>query len=124
MDVSYKHLNEICKSVTGSTAKEVIDNLLILESKRHLAVSDISIKELSYEVGFDEPTNFVKYFKRHTQQSPAQFRKSLAVSNRFEIYHFLEKINLYLSSVLLYTFFDKFHRLTQILKVDHIFSRR
>lgn len=78
MAISYKHLNEICKAVTGSTAKEVIDNLLVLETKRQLAVSDVSIKELTYQLGFDEPTNFVKYFKRHTHQSPAQFRKSLA----------------------------------------------
>lgn len=79
MGISYKHLNEICKSVTGNTAKEVIDNLLVLEGKRHLAVSDISVKELSYKLGFDEPTNFVKYFKKHTQTSPSQFRKSLTV---------------------------------------------
>lgn len=77
MAVSYKHLNEICKSVTGHTAKEVIDNTVVLEIKRRLAISDISIKELAYEVGFDEATNFVKYFKKHTQQSPTQFRKSL-----------------------------------------------
>lgn len=77
MSVSYKHLNEICKSVTGSTAKEVIDNLLVLEIKRRLAISDTPITELTYELGFDEPTNFVKYFKKHTLHSPSQFRKNL-----------------------------------------------
>lgn len=77
MHISYKHLNEICKSVTGKTAKEIIDNYLILEIKRQLAISDISIKELTYTLGFDEPTNFVKYFKRHSGLSPAQFRKGL-----------------------------------------------
>ena len=77
MAISYKHLNEICKSVTGSTPKEIIDNYLILEIKRYLAVSDISVKELTYQLGFDEPTNFVKFFKKHTGQSPVQFRKHL-----------------------------------------------
>ena len=77
MNISYKHLNEICKSLTGNTAKEFIDNFVILEIKRHLAISDISIKELTYELGFDEPTNFVKYFKKHTLQSPSQFRRIL-----------------------------------------------
>lgn len=77
MNISYKHLNEICKSVTGSTAKEFIDNFVILETKRHLAMSDISIKELTYELGFDEPTNFVKFFKKHTLQTPSQFKLTL-----------------------------------------------
>ena len=76
MHISYKHLNEICKSVTGKTAKAIIDNYLILEIKRQLAISDTPIKELTYTLGFDEPTNFVKYFKKHTGHSPSQFRKA------------------------------------------------
>lgn len=77
MNISYNHLNRIAKAVTGNTAKSFIDNFIILEIKRQLAVSDISVKELTYLMGFDEPTNFVKYFKKHTRQSPAQFRKAL-----------------------------------------------
>ena len=77
MNISYKHLNEICKSIAGVTAKKVIDNFVILEIKRHLAMSDIPIKELTYELGFDEPTNLVKFFKKHTSHSPAQFKHHL-----------------------------------------------
>ena len=77
MGISYNHLNKIVKAVTGNTAKSFIDQFIILESKRQLAVSDISVKELTYLMGFDEPTNFVKYFKRHNQLSPAQFKKTL-----------------------------------------------
>ncbi len=77
MNISYKHLNEICKSAAGLTAKAFIDKFVILETKRRLAISDDSVKELSYQLGFDEPTNFVKFFKKHTRLSPAQFRKTL-----------------------------------------------
>ncbi len=77
MGISYKHLNEICKSISGNTAKIFIDNYLVLEIKRQLAISDISVKELAYKSGFDEPTNFVKYFKKHTNYSPSQFKKML-----------------------------------------------
>jgi AraC-like DNA-binding protein len=77
MNISYKHLNEVCKSITGNTAKAFIDQFIILESKRRLAVSDIAVKELTYDLGFDEPTNFVKFFKKHTHQSPSQFKKKL-----------------------------------------------
>ncbi len=77
MYMSYNHLNDISKSITGNTAKAFIDNFIILEIKRHLAVSDISVKELAYEIGFDEPTNFVKYFKKHMGLSPFQFKKMI-----------------------------------------------
>lgn len=77
MNISYTHLNKIVKAVTGNTAKSFVDKFIILEIKRQLAVSDVSIKELTYDMGFDEPTNFVKFFKKHTQLSPAQFKKTL-----------------------------------------------
>lgn len=78
MNCSYKRLNQICRFATGSTAKHFIDKYVVLEIKRHIATSDISIKELSYLMGFDEPTNLVKYFKKHTNQSPSQFRKTIS----------------------------------------------
>ncbi|SLM29674.1 Transcriptional regulator, AraC family (fragment) [Desulfamplus magnetovallimortis] len=70
-------MNKIAKAITGNTVKSFIDNFVILEIKRQLAISDISIKELTYLMGFEEPTNFVKYFKKHTSHSPSQFRKIL-----------------------------------------------
>jgi AraC-like DNA-binding protein len=77
MGISYKHLNTICKSITGVTAKTFIDQFIVLEIQRRMAVYDISVKELTYEMGFDEPTNFVKFYKKHTGLSPAQFKKNL-----------------------------------------------
>ena len=77
MGISYNHLNKITKSIAGNSVKVFIDNFLILEIKRQLAISDISTKELTYELGFDEPTNFVKYFKKHTLLSPSQFKNYL-----------------------------------------------
>ena len=77
MNISYKHLNEICRSATDRTAKAVIDNFITLEIKRRLAISSASVKELTYQLGFDEPTNFIKFFKKHTHLSPSQFRKTI-----------------------------------------------
>lgn len=77
MGISYKHLNAVCKSLTGNTAKAYIDQFIILETKRRLAASDKSVKELTYDLGFDEPTNFVKFFRKHTNQSPSQFKKKI-----------------------------------------------
>lgn len=78
MEMSYKNLNTICKKVSGLTAKAVIDQQLVLEIKRQLTLSQLSIKELSYDLGFDEPTNFVKFFKKHSSMTPRDFREKLS----------------------------------------------
>jgi len=75
MGISYKHLNAICRRFTGTTAKVVIDEMLIIEGKRQLVATDATVAEIAYNLGFDEPTNFVKFFKRHTAQTPAGFRR-------------------------------------------------
>jgi AraC-like DNA-binding protein len=76
LKMSPKHLNTICKAVSGTTAKQFIDNCMVLEIKRILATSEGPMQKISDDFGFDEPTNFVKYFKKHTGQSPSQFRKT------------------------------------------------
>jgi len=75
LGISYKHLNNICKQSINKTAKQFIDDFIILESKRNLLSSDKSVKEISELTGFDEATNFVKYFKKHTGFSPDKYRK-------------------------------------------------
>ena len=77
MNISYKHLNDICKEFTNKTAKTYIDNYIILESKRQLALKDISIKEIAYYLGFEEITNFTKFFKKRTSTTPSNYRDSL-----------------------------------------------
>ncbi len=80
MNISYKHLNDICKSISGMTAKTFIDNFIVLEIKRQLITTNLSIKTLTYQFGFDEPTNLVKYFKKNTNLTPSQFQQ-LSVSD-------------------------------------------
>lgn len=77
LNITYKSLNEICKLATHKTAKQLIDAEIILSAKRKLAVEDIQIQSLAYQLGFEEVSNFVKYFKKHTTQTPSQFRKTL-----------------------------------------------
>jgi len=74
---TYKHLNEICRKFTGLTAKRYIDERLVLESKRLLAASGLTVAEIGIQLGFEEPTNFGKFFKKHTAQSPGQFRTAV-----------------------------------------------
>ena len=76
MNMTYKSLNEICKLASKQTAKQMIDAEIILEAKRKLAVEDIQVQVLAYDLGFDEVTNFVKYFKKHTLLTPSQFKQT------------------------------------------------
>ena len=47
----------------------------MLEAKRILAHTTESVKEIGYDLGFDEPTNFIKYFKKHSKFTPTEFRE-------------------------------------------------
>lgn len=75
--VSYKFLNDIVKKVTDKTAKEFIDDYVTIEIKRYLATTSLSLKEISYKTGFEEPANMTKFFKKNTQKTPLHFRKEL-----------------------------------------------
>lgn len=77
LSVSTKHLNSVVKEFTLNTAKHFIDNFVILETKRAMASSNYSLKEIGYAVGFEEVTNFTKYFKKHTSITPKQFKTDL-----------------------------------------------
>jgi AraC-like DNA-binding protein len=74
LGLTYKHLNDIVKSHSGKTAKEFISDHVILEAKRLLSTSEMSIKEIGFSCGFDEATNFTKFFKSKTGISPKIFK--------------------------------------------------
>ncbi|TRX66224.1 AraC family transcriptional regulator [Carboxylicivirga sp. M1479] len=77
LSVSSDYLNRFIKSKTGKSAKELIQDKLLLESKRLLLFSDLSSKELAFELGFEEPSNFNAFFKKLSGRSPIAFRQSL-----------------------------------------------
>lgn len=74
MGISSKTLNSITRSIVHKTAKEFIDEICTKQIKRLLINTELSIKEIAYESGFEETTNFYKYFKRQTKVTPEQFR--------------------------------------------------
>lgn len=77
MGLSTKTLNTITQSIVHKTAKAFIDEICTKQIKRLLINTELSIKEIAYYSGFDETTNFYKYFKRQTKITPEQFRMSL-----------------------------------------------
>lgn len=58
----------------GQKPSKIIQERLVLEAKRLLYHTDKDVKEITFELGFDDPSYFSRFFKKHTDQSPAQFR--------------------------------------------------
>ncbi|MCY1634122.1 AraC family transcriptional regulator [Marinifilum sp. D737] len=75
LNVSAKQLNAAVKLFAHSNAKQFIDARILLEIKRLLVYSNLSIKEIAYEIGFDDPTNFTKYFKARVNMLPSEYQK-------------------------------------------------
>ena len=70
------YLNSLIKKHTGFTAKESIQNRLLLESKYLLHSTKLTIKEISSQLGFNDPNYFTVFFKRLENISPVNYRTS------------------------------------------------
>lgn len=76
LHVSEKRLGQATHKLLGKTPKELIDARILLEAKRLLVHGNQSIKEIGFQLGFEEPTNFIKYFRKHTHKTPVEFRET------------------------------------------------
>lgn len=74
LNVSIKTLTNSVLESSRSTPLKIINDRIILEAKRQLFYSDLKIKEIAFSLGFDDPSYFVKFFKRQTGISPSDFR--------------------------------------------------
>ena len=80
--LSPRRLGELLLEHTGRSTKQVIDERVVLEHKRLLAHTELSVKQLAERTGFDEPTNLVKFFRHHTGMTPLAFRTNLPSGRR------------------------------------------
>lgn len=74
MNITQDQLAQVCKKGIGWSPKAMMQEKLLREAKRLLLFDAMTVKEISYELGFTEPTNFVKFFQQHTGISPKNFR--------------------------------------------------
>lgn len=80
LSVTEKRLNQATSKILGKSPKQMIDERVMLEAKRLLAHTNESVKEIGYNLGFDEPTNFIKYFRKHSNSTPIEFREQFALA--------------------------------------------
>lgn len=74
LHVSPNHLNKCVKATTGQSARELLDEMLILEAKVLLVQSTLSISEIAYRIGQQDPSNFSRFFRLKTGLTPKQYR--------------------------------------------------
>jgi len=76
LSITPKHLIDLCKKQTGKTPLKHIQDQTISEAKRLLYHTPLSVKEIAYQLGFEEPSYFSKYFRSITGYAPGAYRKS------------------------------------------------
>jgi AraC family transcriptional activator of pobA len=75
LNISAAWLNSLCRRLTDQSALQIINQRLLLEAKRDLVYTTLTINQVSDRLGFSEPAYFSRFFKRCTGQSPRQFRR-------------------------------------------------
>lgn len=75
MNISPKHLNAICKQSTNKTVTELIHGRILTEAKRLLSYSTLNIKQISFDLGFNDLSYFQRFFKKRTGKTPREFRQ-------------------------------------------------
>ena len=74
MNISTYQLNAITKTALGKTSSELINEYIILESKRHLLATSNQVNQIAYHLGYEDVSYFIRFFKKHTGYSPEVFR--------------------------------------------------
>ena len=74
--ISTRYLSTIVRSVAQTTAKEFIDRSVILEIKMLLKSSDLSVQEIAYRLHFPDQSYLGRFFKKHTGESPTEYRST------------------------------------------------
>lgn len=74
--ISTRYLSTIVHNIAHTSAKHFIDRSVILEIKMMLQTSDLSVQEIAYRLKFPDQSYLGRFFKKHTGESPSEFRNS------------------------------------------------
>jgi AraC-like DNA-binding protein/mannose-6-phosphate isomerase-like protein (cupin superfamily) len=74
LNITPNHLSEVVKSVTGKTSTEIIDERLMMEIKRMLVNTPMTITEIANNLNFSDQSYFAKFFKKYEGIPPKKWR--------------------------------------------------
>jgi AraC family transcriptional activator of pobA len=75
LGIHVNYLNRTLKAVTGKTTTQLITERTIQEARALLLHTDYTISQISYGLGFEEPTHFTQFFHKHTRITPSSLRQ-------------------------------------------------
>lgn len=78
LNVSERQLNEALKRTMGRTVSRLVQERIALEAKRLLSNTVLSTAEIAFQLNFDDPAYFTRFFKKHTDHTPGAFRQKYA----------------------------------------------
>ena len=76
LNLSIYQLNAITKATLGKTCSELINEHIILEAKRWLLATSNQVNQIADNLGYEDVSYFIRFFKRHTGHSPESFRNN------------------------------------------------
>lgn len=79
LNTTESKLNELSKFHTGRTAQSVIYGLVASEAKRLLKYENLTVKEVAYQLGFEDPYYFSNFFKKQTNMSPKSYKDQFSL---------------------------------------------
>ncbi|MFH0736170.1 MAG: helix-turn-helix domain-containing protein [bacterium] len=81
INVTSVQLNKICKDIADKPAISIINEHFISEIKLNLIHTTLSISDICYQLNFNAPAYFTRFFKKHTGLSPKEYRKLINTKN-------------------------------------------
>ena len=76
LNIAPRQLSDITRQLVGRTAKHLIEDRLILEARRLLTFTNLSVKEIAHRLGYKDPSHFSKIFKKNTHTTPQDYKIS------------------------------------------------
>ncbi|MGQ7245348.1 helix-turn-helix domain-containing protein [Salinicola sp. V024] len=75
LGISSAHLSAVCQRLAGRSAQQLLHERVLLEAKRHLTYTNMTIGQVAERLGFKEPAYFTRFFKRSIKLTPSAFRQ-------------------------------------------------
>jgi AraC family transcriptional activator of pobA len=76
LNLSPYQLNAITRETRGKTCSALIDEHIVLESKRYLLATSNQVTQIAYHLGYEDVSYFIRFFKKHTGHTPEAFRNN------------------------------------------------
>lgn len=84
LGISAQRLNAACKARAGRTASEVLHDRILVEAKRCLLYTEMTVAEIGHSIGYDDPAYFNRFFSQRVGTPPGSYRAAAATTHRVD----------------------------------------